>query len=314
MMLLHNTAAKAHLSFDQLPRRYQTTLRRYGIEAAEWDGLRAAAKDGPDGNSYVFGGDIADADLRQKYTTYIADQVQEGMSEAPARVQDWLGGGGPAGNLKNEAWRSAMQFKQFPATFILRSLTREWSRDGKDLSGLAQLIAMSTAFGYLAMSAKDITRGKEPFAPGAKDYDAGQYAKNVMRAMVQGGGLGLYGDFLLGEVSRTGVGPLASALGPTFGMADNLLNALVVKPREAAMDGNLSAGRVGADLLQAGKQNAPFINLFYTRAALDYGVLFSLQEAMNPGYLARTEQRSQRETGQKFLLSPQQDHVPVFGR
>ena len=313
LMLLHNTAAKADLAFDALPRRYQTTLRRYGIEEAEWDALRATRQQAPDGNAYIFAGDIADPHLRQKYATYIMDQVQEGMSEAPAKVQDWMGLGRTSGEFGNEMRRTIFQFKQFPVSFMMRSLAREFGRDGKDVSGMAQLIAMTTAFGYLAMSAKDMARGKEPAIPGG-DYDATQYTKQVMRAMVQGGGLGLYGDFLIGEASRTGAGPLVNMLGPAAGMTNDLANALIIKPRDAAIEGNLSAGRVAADAMQSIKGNAPFLNLFYARTILDYGVLYSLQETLNPGYLRRTEQRNERETGQQYLLSPSQQHLPVFGR
>lgn len=315
LMLLHNIAEKSAMAFDALPPRLQTTLRRYGIEAAEWQQLRATTQKAPDGNNYLFAGDIQSPELRQKYETYIADQVQEGMSEATARVQDIMGHGGAQGNLQNELWRTVMQFKQFPVSFMFRSLAREWGRDGKDISGLAQLIAGTTLFGYLAMSAKDMLRGKEPFNPANPEgYSAEQYVKQVMRAQVQGGGLGLYGDFLLGEASRTGAGPVLSLLGPAVGMGNDLANALIVKPREAALEGRLSAGGVAADALQAVKGNAPFLNLFYARSILDYGVLYSLQETLNPGYLRRTEQRNERETGQQYLLSPSREHLPVFGR
>ena len=47
-----------------------------------------------------------------------------------------------------------------------------------------------------------------------------------------------------------------------------------------------------------------FINLFYTRAALDYFVLHRLQEAMNPGYLRRYEQKVRKENNQTFWLRP----------
>lgn len=315
LMLLHNTAAKAHLDYAALPRRYQTTLRRFGIEEAEWDALRQTTQKAPDGNNYIFAGDIADPALRQKYEAYISDNVQEGMSEQTAKIGDIMGQGATSGVMKNELWRTALQFKQFPMTFVFRSLVREWGRDGKDISGMAQLIAGSTLFGYLAASSKDMLRGKEPFNPANPEgYTAAQYTKNVMRAMVQGGGLGLYGDFLLGEVSRTGTGPIAAALGPAAGMADNMFSALVVKPREAALAGRLTAGGFAADAFQQAKANAPFLNLFWARTAMDYGVLYSLQETLNPGFLARTERRSEQQTGQKYLLSPSRDHVPVFGR
>lgn len=338
LMLLHNTAEKAGLEHAALPRRMQTTLRRFGIEQPEWDALRQVAQKAPDGNRYIFAGDIADlpdgavarlgpnpdkarAELQKKYSTYIFDNVQEGMSEETASVRDLLSGEGKAGEWGSEARRSIMQFKQFPASFMARSLMREWGRDGLDVSGMAKLIAGTTLFGYLAGSAKDMLRGKEPFNPlnpGA--YDAGQYAKNVMRALVQGGGLSLYGDLLLGEVSRTGLGALGSMLGPSFGMANDVLNALVIKPRDAALQGDLTPGRFAADAFQAAKNNAPFINLFWTRTALDYGVLYSLQETLNPGYLARYEQHTQKNTGQQYMhvlgvdFTPSRAHFQTFGR
>lgn len=331
LMLLHNVAEKAALPHESLPRLMQTTLRRYGIEAAEWDALRQVVQKAPDGNRYVFAGDIADlpdvavqrlgpdpnkarTELERKYSTYIFDQVQEGMSEETPQIRDLLNGGGPAGNLRNELWRTATQFKQFPASFVARTLMREWSRDGVNVSGLAKVIAGSTLFGYMAMAAKDAIRGKVPFNPASDEYDAGQYVKNVMRAAAQGGGLGIYGDFLLGEVSRTGGGPITNLLGPAFGMTEDLVKALYTGPRDAALEGKLTPGRVGADALQAVKANAPFINLFWTRAALDYGVLYSLQETLSPGYLARFEHNAQKKSGQEFLLSPSRDHIPLFGR
>jgi hypothetical protein len=62
------------------------------------------------------------------------------------------------------------------------------------------------------------------------------------------------------------------------------------------------------------KQNAPMINLFYTRAALDYLILYSAQETINPGYLKRYERQLKQQQGVNFLLSPSTAHVPVFGR
>jgi len=41
-------------------------------------------------------------------------------------------------------------------------------------------------------------------------------------------------------------------------------------------------------------------------AALDYLVLYNLQEMANPGYLKRVEKRIERENGQTFLFPPSQ--------
>lgn len=49
------------------------------------------------------------------------------------------------------------------------------------------------------------------------------------------------------------------------------------------------------------------------RAALDYLVLYSVQEALNPGSLRRMERRIEKENGQSYLLAPSQTHLDPFG-
>ena len=313
LMLMNNLAERAGQSFDQLAPRLQTTLKRYGIEADEWDAIRAIPSKAPDGHKYIFAGDAPTPELRTKLSTYLRDQANEGMNEETAGLRDMLLGTTRPGTLSGELWRSAVQFKQFPVSFFVRSFLREVGRDGVDVSGMAKLIAATTAIGYLSASLKDIARGKEPIGPWG-DHDAGDYTKAVLRAMQTGGGLGFYGDVLFGDAGRDGKGALPGMLGPAFGMANDVAAALYFKPKEAAIEGKLDAGRVASDALAAAKNNAPFINLFYTRAALDYGVLYSLQETLNPGYLRRFEQNVKKQGGQNFLLSPAQDHLPVFGR
>ncbi|MNO05529.1 hypothetical protein D3C81_2269540 [compost metagenome] len=56
----------------------------------------------------------------------------------------------------------------------------------------------------------------------------------------------------------------------------------------------------------------PFMNLFYTRAALDHLFLYSVQESLNPGALRRMERRIEQENGQSFLLAPSQSYLDPF--
>jgi hypothetical protein len=58
--------------------------------------------------------------------------------------------------------------------------------------------------------------------------------------------------------------------------------------------------------------NTPFINLFYTRAAFDWLIIYQLQEAANPGYLRRMERRIRKENRQEFLIPPS-SAIPTGG-
>jgi hypothetical protein len=319
-ILANNLARQSAKAFDGLPRRLQITLRRYGIEAPEWEAIRRVPQTAADGNKYVFAGEIAslpdDAvkhlaktgsaaelnrireDLQTRLGTYLNDQVGEAMNMPRANdmaIQTW---GQQAGTGVGEAARTIMQFKQFPITFTRRTLGRELMRDGVDVVGMAHLLVGTTLLGYAAMNIKEMAKGREPRQPD----DAAGLAKLVTAAFLQGGGAGLYGDFLFGEANRFGGGIISSAAGPTAGTIEDVFN-LLSTAREGVFD-KKARERLPADLVRFAGSHTPMINLFYTKWALDHFILHRLQEAVNPGYLRRYEQRIKRENDQTFWLRP----------
>src|SRR5690606_6705303 len=191
----------------------------------------------------------------------------------------------PPGTVLGEALRFFWQFKSFPLTVIHRAIGREIYGYGAeslsealfkgkgDMIGLASLIVQSAFFGYGAMVIKDLAKGREP-----REFSR----KTALAALAQGGGLGIYGDFLFGEYSRYGNSALATLAGPTFGQFDDIID-LYQKFR----DGDDAA----ASVVRIAINNTPFVNLFYTRIALDYLIIYRLQEMANPGYLKRMERQ-----------------------
>ncbi len=291
LMLSYNLARNSGRGFAELPGRMQATLRRYGIEAAEWDHVRAAPQRAADGTSYLLPEAVADAEASRKLSAYLIDQVREGMTEPSAGTRAITTWGTKAGTPEGEAVRTLMQFKGFTVTYMTRSIGRELVRDGVDVGGVAHLIAATTALGYLAMSLKDLAKGRNPRQPD----DAEGYRKVVAAAMVQGGGLGIYGDFLFGEANRFGGGILSTLGGPTMGTAEDVQKLIAAARGE---------GNFAAQAIRMGVGHTPFINLFYARAGLDYLVIYRLQEWANPGYLRRMEQRVKRDNDQTFWLRP----------
>lgn len=292
LMLSHHLAQHAATPFDQLPPRMQVALRRYSIEAPEWQRLAGEIAEGEDGNHYLLPAHMADREMAEKVGMYITDSVREGMSEPTAQNRQFATWGTQRGTPAGELVRTMMQFKQYTITYLDRSVARELFRDGVDGGGLAHLMVSLTAFGYLAMTLKELAKGREPRKP----EDFAGYRKAVMAAMAQGGGLGIYGDFLFGDYNRLGGGWVSSLGGPTAGTIEdvgNLYNSL--------RDGK---GHPTAEAIGGLKNHAPFVNLFWSRAILDYLFLYRLQEWANPGYLRRMERRVERENNQKFILRP----------
>ncbi len=239
-------------------------------------------------------------EMSDKVRTYFQDRTSFAVIEPGAREAAFMTGGTQPGTREGELFRFLGELKAFPVTAVMKGMGREihgrgsktireaiMSSNGERV-GLAHLITWSIAYGYLAMTAKDLIKGKNPRNP--LDH------KVALAALVQGGGAGIYGDFLFGETRNRYGGNFASTIaGPSIG----LLNTT------ADLWGRLLDGDDFAAVgFRAVVANTPFANLFYTRAALDYLILRDFQEYVNPGSLERLERRVLRENDQTFYARP----------
>jgi hypothetical protein len=321
----HYLATNAHQSFDKLPDALRDMLGLYNIDAGKWDVLRIATMQEADGREYMtpdalrtvpraalenyivsVGRTVSDAsvanlvdDLSSALRTMTIDRMHHAVIEPGARTRAFMLRGTQPGTVPGELLRFIGQFKSFPVALIQSTLGREvygrgydtisdYMKNGKgDMVGLAAFIALSTAMGYAAMSIKDLLLGKNP-----RPVDD---PRTWAAAFVQGGGLGIYGDFLFGKYNRMGGTLTGSLAGPVANMVDTVAD-LWTRIR--------TGDDVAATAFNAALQNTPFMSLFYVRSALNYLVLYKLQEAMNPGFLRRMEKRAERENGQTYYMPP----------
>jgi hypothetical protein len=330
LMMSHNLATHTGKSFDKLG-DLGRTLNLYGIDAKRWDLIRKAPDSKADGKSYLTteGIDaIPDSelaaylgrsdtpalrelrdDMKSQLRAFITDRASYAVIEPDARTRAIMRRGTQPGTVAGELLRFAGQFKAFPVAILQKSVGRELygrgytpsaygSNSFKELAaalsngngeklGLAHLMLWTTAFGYMAMSAKDMLKGKAPRDP----TDASTW----VASMLQGGALGIYGDYLFGEVNRFGGSPIQTAAGPVLGAAEDLVT-LYNKVR--------TGDDAAASSFRFMLNNTPYINMFYSRAIMDYLFLYGVQEQMNPGYIRRMERRVEKENAQTFLLKP----------
>jgi hypothetical protein len=243
--------------------------------------------------------DIADArrELMIRLQAYFTDQIDTALTEPRARERAMMRLGTKAGTAAGLAVELIMQFKSFPLAMLTRHVGPAIgdAQMLKAVAPIAHLLMVSTGLGFVAMTMKDINRGLKPM-PLTRDDDPTQFGKVFLRAFIQGGGAGLYGDFIFGSYDRFGRSPWAALAGPSVGEAERVLR-LAARLRNGDTD-------VGAGALQLAVDNTPFANLFYTRQALNYLFLYQLQEAANPGYLQRMEDRVRDDRGQEWWAPP----------
>jgi hypothetical protein len=303
--------------FADLAPQIQRNLQAYDISPAEWDLLRRAPDQTtvdarlhltPDAALRAgLEPDAADR-LGLKLHALYADTADRGIITPGIDDKALLLGGTAPGSLAGEALRFIAQFKTWGVAAARQGLGREiYGGQGAAgaVSGIMQLALGAMVMGYMTMTLKDLAAGRVPRSP--------TDPKTFFAALIQGGGFGILGDYAFGEFNRFGGTPVEALAGPTAGTVGDILQMLATVRGVATRDPNARPQDLGPDALRLVKSNTPFINLFYTRALLDYLLLHSAQESMNPGYLARSQKSRERNTGQTFFLSPQ-THLQTFGR
>lgn len=290
MQFAHRLGQLQSKTFDELIPTERRMLEAYGMTEADWNVLRTLELQEVDGKKYLTPDVVKDKALRSKLQAYYRDGTDFAVITTDAREQSILNQGLARGTIMGEAVRTMMQFKAFPTAVITKVIGRKLYSQGKaDIQGLFLLIAEMTAMGYVAMSAKDVLKGKEP-----RSVDE---TATWTAAMLQGGGIGIFGDFLFGEYNRFGRSFTQTLAGPTAGTLDD-----VARVYASAKEGQ----DVSSSALNSALSNTPFANLFYLRTAANYLFLHQIQESMNPGYLRRMERRARKENNQEYIFPPSQ--------
>lgn len=256
---------------------------------------------------------ISTQSLRDQASTrlmaFVSSETNMAVLETPTareRVAMYGSFGQQRGSIPTELYRSAMQFKSFPISIIMRHGQRAMGQStgvGK-ASYIAGMVALTTVFGGLAVQANEIASGRDPLNMSDPKFWA--------KAFLKGGALGLYGDFLFADYTQFGTSVAGVLGGPILSDVDTLMRATM---------GNawlLSEGKElkGSAAVQFLKGKIPFANLWYTKAATDRMIFNQLQEMASSGYLRRMERRARKEFKQEYFASPdgRRLRAPDLGR
>lgn len=309
--------------YGDLPPEIQRDFHQYGISQMEWDAMRSAP-DHTQVNGREFltpdaplrAGPIEAADGSDLYTdkmrretalkmhVYYDDVADEGIVQPGIAEKQLLSGKG-AGSVSGELLRAVSQFKMWPIAATRQMIGREWygRPEASALSrvgGIMSLAIASTLYGYLRDATRDMMNGRTPADP--------RSFGTLSHALISGGGLGIVADMFFGELPLTAQATASSA-GPLFGAAYQFLS-IFNHMKQAAVHGDMSTDKghplhnVGAETTKAALDNAPLVNIWWVRAALNYAFLYHLQEWMNPGFHQRQAAALKKRTGQEYYLSP----------
>ena len=313
-------ARQKNLPYNKLNKQLQLLFTKYNIDSTKWDVIRKTAMEkADDGMEFINIGKldkISDADIKkitgidnltkreiaiekQKFKHSVSgillDRTLFAVIQPDARVKGIMKQGTLAGTPIGEAVSFLGQFKGFPIAIYNKVIGRDLAymkagpnQDiGRGARGIAATIVTSALLGYASMTLKDILKGRSPRDPSKLN--------TVLASLLQGGGLGLYGDVLFKE-QRDGSTIIAGLAGPTATTVADVLLAINYGIRG-------EGGKAGKAAYRAVSSNIPFMNLFYIKTAYDYLIGFNMMETMSPGALKRVERRMKKEYNQEYLLT-----------
>jgi hypothetical protein len=300
----------ADLAFDQLPKELRNGFVGYGINPAHWDVLRTTT---PMRHRELDFFSIENLMARENLTdkekttlaslmqSMVASEMDRAIPMPDSRVRAITTGGGQArGTVVGELARMAGMFKSFPITVITSHLYRGALMHGtkNKLTYLANLTIASMVMGGVALQGKEIVRGRNPRNMTDPRFWAAAY--------IQGGGSGIWGDFLYADANRFGRGPLRTLLGPGYDLGEDILKLTTGTAHELARG---KTTRLGADMVKFIETYMPGGSIWYARAAFERAVLDQLRLMVDP----KARQRFRRITsgrrvnyGQSYWWNPGQ--------
>lgn len=288
-------AARSLDDIAKVDPRFARRLRGQGVRPEDWDIIRSARPQDLEGAGGMITmmevvnsapGDRRVFEAAVRYSAAVNAVAEEGVPRGTAHAQDLMGRAANPGSPAGELSRTGGQFLTYAVTVMssqLRAIAWELTDFGRLRGGayVAGAFAAYTMGGILAEQIREIwLNGRD-----ARPLDTSLVLKGVMR----GGGLGAFGDYILGDFSRGSSQVAGRGIGPVPSLAIEGLATLAIGNR---LEGDEVPGaRRAVDLA---KRMVPFQNMWMVRPAMERMVWDRLHLLADPTAY-RNWRRKERE-------------------
>lgn len=232
-------------------------------------------------------------EVASQFQAHLLDEQGMAVVEAGLRERTWMSAGQKKGTGMGEIMKSMLQFKSFPAAFLMRHGSRAMAQDGvkgKAAYGVS-LFAMTTLLGALVVQLKELANGNDPQT--MWDSDDPQKTMNFLtRSAIQGGGLSILGDILVAGTDTSGRSATDFMVGPFGSDAKAVLGLTVGNFTQYYEDKDTNAANEAFRLV---KGKIPAQNLWYTKAATNRMIFDEMQDMIAPGYREKLLRKAERE-------------------
>lgn len=321
----------------------QRSLFKYGVDSDSWDTIRqSVTHTEPGGNrSYITGDgvqnlpDSAITELLNKRgvepTAYaiqrarndLATKVSTIMTDAGDHIITLAGPNERAimnqGLQKGLVWRGlldlATQFKGYALASAYRtgaslvygrgaeSTAEALQNKNGELWAISKLIATGMAAWYIGDTAKNAILGVSPRLP---NDNAPNNIQNGLTALAGSGGLGPYADLLTADPSSDKLSALGDLISPTIGTVSQGVG-LAWKSTIGQMGGAIEGKRPlfpATQDIRYIQDSTPGLSFPPVKMALNYLILYHLENMLNPKSNKEREARLKQQTGQQYFFPP----------
>ena len=324
MSVMGTLAEESGKVFKKLDPNLQKQLQKNGIGAEEWDIIRStklydAGVDEPSmvgkGATFLRPDDImqrADLDeatrefLTTRLLTYVTNETNFAVPTSSAKGRIFASGYTQPGTLPGELMNSVLMYKNFPITLGMTHLARGFQQVG--LAGKAKylvpMIVGGALMGALAYEIKQIAAGKNPTPAENMNPLTSKGKRYWLNAIVYGGGLGIFGDFLFSDQNRYGGSLSKTIAGPVTSFLGDTINLTIGNLIQLGTGEKTNAGRELAAFVQ---RYTPGSSLWYARVALERILFDTLEKLINPDFDNDTRRDTNKllnKTGQDYWWEP----------
>lgn len=306
-------------AWEELPPEWRRASEGYGMGATEWAIIRRAQPQDMEGARFLRPRDIAALEdprareLALRWSEMVLQETEYAVPSGTARGRAAVLGGTKAGSLRGEFWRSAAMFKSFGVSVTMLQGARLAAEAGagrgaRGAAFAAATVGTLTLSGALGLWLRDIAAGRDPQKP--------QDGKFWIAAMLQGGGLGIFGDFLFADYSRYGNSFAATLAGPLVSLGEDVWSASGGQLVKMARGEETNLSEESIKML---RRYTPGGSLWYLRAAYNRVLLDTLQHWTDPKANQKFKRQAQdlmRERQQGFWWAPGEvapRRAPQFG-
>lgn len=286
--------------WNDLDKVFRDSLGKHGIGPADFDNIMKAKKfiEGQTGAKYIRPEDVAGIDegTAIKLGDWITAVSEFSVNEPGLATRALTTGGLEHGDFWR-LFRSNMFFaKSFGVSVMINHtlpMIRElgqgrWQR-------LAATVVGGSIMGALALQARQVVFGKDP-----RDMADPKF---WIASLLQSGGLGLFGDFMFADTSRTNNSFSEQIAGPIPSTMWNIAKAGDLY----SLGTEINIDKVASDLFRIANKEIPVVHMWYTRMIVERMLLDQVEKFLDPSYSGRMrklEKRMKKQTGQGFWWTP----------